>query len=80
MAALAIAVPAVSAETGSVAGRPALSTESAEKLIEQRSKWGTAPAPVKAAALPAAKPAKKPVAKKPAPKKKVAKKTTKKTD
>ncbi|MEO1282062.1 MAG: hypothetical protein AAFV69_10035 [Pseudomonadota bacterium] len=42
-AALAMTVPAAQAKEGTVAGLPALNTESTEALIKQREKWGDKP-------------------------------------
>ncbi|MCB1519417.1 MAG: hypothetical protein KDJ37_02450, partial [Hyphomicrobiaceae bacterium] len=62
-AAAALTVPALAQEAGSVAGRPALTTDALDKLIKQREQWGKAPAkaaeakakpPVKQAAAAAA--------------------------
>ncbi|MGD9783462.1 MAG: hypothetical protein AB7E80_00025 [Hyphomicrobiaceae bacterium] len=72
-----LALPALTAEPSSVAGRPALATDSLDALIKQREQWGTAPS--KGAAAPAAvaplKKALKPVPRA-APKKAVPRKAT----
>ncbi len=44
VATMAVAAPAAAQETGTVAGRPALSTTTTQDLIGQREKWGAAPA------------------------------------
>jgi len=43
-----VAPHALADDSKEVAGRPALSTESTDKLIEQRTKWGTEPSQSKA--------------------------------
>lgn len=83
LAVAVLAAPALAQDAG-VAGRPALATDSLDKLIKQREQWGTAPAKPAAAAKPAEKSApktaapaagaKQPVAKKPVVKKAAAKK------
>ena len=50
---LALAAPAMAQESGSVAGRPALSTTTAQDLIAQREKWGSAPTKTRNSAAPA---------------------------
>lgn len=75
LAALALTTaPAAAQDAGEVAGRPALTTTTAQDLIAQRDKWGSAPSAAKpaaaaaaAAAAPAAKAAAKPAAKEPPP-------------
>ncbi len=48
-AAVSLVVPAAAWDARNVAGRPALSTMSAQDLIAQREKWGTAPSAAKLA-------------------------------
>lgn len=54
-ASMALVMPAIAQDAGSVGGRPALSTTTAQDLISQREKWGSKPSTV--AAQPAAAPA-----------------------